>query len=338
MFAFAQNEEEYILTEARTRAAADVGSSALSVDGVDNDGNGLEEQGEDDAVLRRKAANRAAKLDRRHLFQGSDDELTRECREWLNRTEEEHLSTYYCGNVMPEKDGTVSLEKLCPIPPSLPGCGKRDSRNNISSKYHDLFFAPPVALSDSVRAADPIDRNYMISEDFAILIWFVRTIPYCGSEVPKRTREDGHIPPLHDKVVPPPSIRKGGQHGPFRWNWARTHGVCLRSIGSISERWRKYVIDIYLGLKELPAGTFRRFAAQTGFFWFANDEIVGFKIGAIKEANENCRLSRDAPEDPFCIISESDRQFDRQMEAYLEERFGDKLHDGHLFAELTEDV
>lgn len=165
----------------------------------------------------------------------------------------------------------------------------------LSSKEHlrNAFYGPPLALSDVERAADPAERNYMTSEDFAILMWYTRTIPYCGAE----ETLDGSPKFRHD-------------YHQYRWNWARTHGVCLRPITSMQERWRRVVLFVFNGKQPIPEGTFRNFLAQSGFFYFEGDRILTYNVAAIKDANARCLtlLDADPTKDPYTQIEDKDKE------------------------------
>lgn len=294
-----------------------------------------DEDAAEQRVARRKALNRSRHMDSRRLYQ-SYDELDEKGRAWLRRSREEYLSAYYCGNIAPDNNDALPLEKICAIPPHIPCCevSPRFKKEKLSKdRYRDLCFAPPVALSDAVRATDPIDRNYMPSEDFALLVWFTRTIPYCGS-IPFMTPEDealrGPRRRPNESYMKPP-------YGPFRWNWARTHGVCLRPVGSLRDRWSDHVKNLFLGKQDLPHGTFRHAAAESKLFWFENNRIVGFRVANIKRANEACRLSADAPVDKYCVVNDADKLYDSRLREYLVRKYGDRLHGGQLFDEMGPD-
>lgn len=156
----------------------------------------------------------------------------------------------------------------------------------------NAFYGPPLALSDAIRAADPAERNFMVSEDFAILVWYARTIPYCGAD--------------DTQVL---SAKYRTDYHQYRWNWARTHGICLRPITSLQERWRRVVSQYFNGKEPLPEGTFRTYLAQTGFFYFANDKILTYNMAAIKDANSKCltNLDIDPSKDPYSAVSDDDR-------------------------------
>jgi hypothetical protein len=234
--------------------------------------------------------------------------LTEEEREWLGQSEQMYLSKSYTHPVPEdsvEENPTTNpfLKVIKPTPPCLSSAPYSNRTGESGGQpLRDLFWAPPIALSDCVRAADPADRNFMCSEDFAILIWFVRTIPYCSE----------------------------GEFGPYRWNWARTHGICLRSINSVQERWRKHVSKIYEGEIDMPPGTFRVFCAQSGFFYFVGNKIVGHKIVPIKMANKACIEGRELnPDlDPHCRITEADHQKDADIRATVQANYQEDLHEG----------
>lgn len=286
-----------------------------------------EEEEEDDAVRGRMRANRNSGVDRRRLFQPPLEQLDEVGRQYMTRTGEEHLSAMYVTPIAPEGGvGAVVVKRprmwvhlTTQVPPPLPGAPKsRRSPLAPGKPLHDQFYAPPLALSDCVRAADPVDRNYMVSEKFAILMWYVRTIPYCGSE----PTADGRP-------------KERGDYSAYRWNWARTHGVVLRPLVSIHEHWRRHVIKYFCGTEDLPAGSFRHYAANSGLFEFVGNRIVGFNMVAIRNKNAECLRERDinVKLDPYTLALPEDQARYAQLMQSLSDKHGLNLHQGQRWAD-----
>lgn len=259
------------------------------------------------------AVNKGRGLDRRRLFQPPVDLLNETERAYVTKPAEEYLNMTYINPTPPEDDPGPHKQypgmwiRLIAIPPPLPGAPnsrrKAGDKSTVpGKKLHDQFFAPPLALSDCPRAADPVDRNYMTSEDFALLMWYVRTIPYCGSE----TTLDGRP-------------KCAGEYAAYRWNWARTHGVVLRPLSSITERWRKHILHIFCGSFDIPEGNFRTYLALSNLFIFKNNRILGFNTVAIKNKNSECLTSRDVdPQtDPFNVPTPDDEARYRALNAKI---------------------
>lgn len=243
--------------------------------------------------------------------QPDEADLGPEHRAFLQKSEEQYLSETYINEEPLDKKGR--FYKSIRIPPVLPGAPP-SKRRTPANPMRDSFFAPPLALSNAVRAADPPDRNYMTSEDFALLMWYTRTIPYCGA------------------VGTSGAIQKfNAEYSAYRWNWARTHGVCLRPLASIQERWTRHILPLFEGTEELPDGNFRLFVAQSGFFTFSGNFIVGYNISAIKQANIQCLTNLDAnPElDPYTANLPNENKIYRQNLDAMAVQFGEELlHEG----------
>lgn len=267
---------------------------------------------------------KARGTDRRRLYQPDVEHLPEPQKAFLSKSEQEYLSETYINPALIDPDITpigTRYVKSIRIPPPLPGAPPSKRRADegeqvvtaAGERLKHLFYAPPLALNDCVRAADPAERNFMTSEDFAILMWYVRTIPYCGAEATKDQ-----------------SKKERYEYSAYRWNWARTHGICLRPLTSIQERWRRYILPLFQGATELPEGTFRTFCAQSGFFLFCGNYIVAYNPTAIRQANAKCLEDNDIDPatDPYTIPTERDKEHYARSMKKLQESYPTELHEG----------
>lgn len=257
----------------------------------------------------RELENMAAKVDKRRLWQPAPKNLSPKERRWLSMSQEAYLARTYCG----QANEHLAVVIKGPVP-ALPGAPLSKRRDPFGTPYRDLFWAPPISLADCSRAADPVRREYMQSEDFALLMWYTRTIPYCGVSTPEE--ELAHF------------RFNGATLTPYRWNWARTHGVVLRSLTSILERWRHQVQTIFFGKGDIPSGTFRRMLAESEFFVFNGDRILGYHIKKIRAANLACASRFDsASHDTLIRPDPNDDAREQALQDYIN-RLDADVHNG----------
>lgn len=239
------------------------------------------------------------------------EEMSPEELEWIQQEEDAFIEANYMRPELKEDRSIIRkmvgenyLRTAKRIPPHITAteADVKPAIKTVNRAFQDTFLRPPLALSDAPRAAEPVTANYMPSENFAMLIWYTRCIPY------------------YDILGQPASW--------IVWNWARTHSLVQRTQQSMHEHFKVAISKIIKGDVPIPAGTFQRELAKTKFFYFNGDKIAGVNILAVKQKNKACveKDHLDPLYDHFCNISTLDTEKNAALLTKLRATAG--FHDG----------